>query len=261
MKEKLITAEELKSLLLARYRMDQEKNVRLQTRLQQELGQELGNEAQKEGPEVVAINNKLADWLCDIVAQRLKQNCHDVPLLSTQDLVKFVPAILEVLEQGENSKLDDVERKRFEKTMEIVFNNYLEMVFSLVPAEKNIYEEYWRWIEIVLKLAAERNVPPTELFNLEDTADEITRQMLSKEQFIAISKKAVDKFVNADTLKKTLFQPTLDALADGDEQERQELEQEFEKEIMPQLREIAEKSNKIIKIFFDEETARIYTIT
>lgn len=156
-------------------------------------------------------------------------------------------------------ELEAEERKMFEKFMKVMFENIFEMVHTMVPPRKNPYEEYWRWATTVLDLASERGILPTELLALEGATDEITRRMFTKKQLVALSKRAVNKFVDADVLKKMIFQPMLDMVAaEADEEERREIEQELEVELMPQLRETVEKTKVVINTFLGEEVERIY---
>ncbi|MBI2635106.1 MAG: hypothetical protein HYW79_01000 [Parcubacteria group bacterium] len=249
-----MTVAELKSLLLARFNAEQSKQMKFQVRLQQELG----NEVQEEKPEAIAIKNKFADWISDVLARRLKQNRRTTPLLSSRDFVRFVPSMINEIARTEGVELEAEERKMLEKLM---FENIFEMVHAMVPPRKNPYEEYWRWVTTVLDLAAERGILPTELLALENATDEITRRMLTKKQFVALSKKAMNKFMDADVLKRIIVQPMLDMVAEGDEDEQRELEQELEAELMPQLREVVEKSKLVINIWLGEEVERIYAVT
>lgn len=254
-KKKTLTVAELKPLLLARFNAEQGKQAKLQVRLQQELG----NEVQAEKPEDIAIKNKLADWISDVLARRLKQNRRTTPLLSSRDFVRFVPSMIDEIAKAEGNELEAEERKMFEKFMKAMFENIFEMVHAMVPPRKNPYEEYWRWATTVLDLAAERGILPTELLVLENATDEITRRMFTKKQFVALSKRAVNKFVDADVLKKIIVQPMLEMLGtEADEEERRELEQELETELMPQLRETVEKTKVVINAWLGEEVKRIY---
>jgi len=251
--KKTLTVAELKSLLLVRFNAEQSKQANLQARLQQELG----NEVQEEKPEAIAIKNKFADWISDVLARRLKQNRRTTPLLSSRDFVKFVPSMINEIAKTEGNELAPEERKMFEKFMKAMFENIFEMAHAMVPPHKNPYEEYWRWATTVLDLAAERGILPTELLALENATDEITRRMFTKKQFVALSKKAVNKFMDADVLK-IIVQPMLDMVAEGNEEERRELEQELEAELIPQLRETVEKSKVVINAWLGEEVKRIY---
>jgi hypothetical protein len=250
-----MTEPELKSLLLARFSAEQNKQAKLQARLQQELG----NEVREENPEVIAIKNKLADWISDTLARRLKRNRRTTPLLSYRDFIRFVPSMIDEIAKTEDNELEVEERKMCEKFMKAMFKNIFEMVHAMVPPRKNPYEEYWRWATTVLDLAAERGILPTELLALENATDEITRRMFTKKQFIALSKRAMNKFVDADVLKKIVVQPMLDMLAaELDDDERREMEQKLEAEVMPQLRETVEKTKVVINTWLGEEVKRIY---
>ena len=254
-KKPTLTVAELKSLLLAHFNAERSKQVKLDARLQQELG----NKGEEKKPEASAIENKFADWISDILARRLKRNRRTTPLLSSRDFVKFVPSIINEIAKVEDGELEAEERKMFEKFMKAMFENILEMVHAMVPPRKNPYEEYWRWATTVLDLATERGILPTELLALENATDEITRRMFTEKQFVALSKKAVNKFMDADVLKKIIVQPMLDMIGtEADEEERRELEQELETELMPQLREIVEKSKMVINSWLGEEVERIY---
>lgn len=253
-KKQTLTVAELKSLLLARFNAEQSKQAKLRTRLQQELG----NEVQEEKPEAIAIKNKFADWIFDVLSRRLKRNRRTTPLLSSRDFVRFVPSIINEIAKIEGDELEAKEHKMFEKFMKAMFENIFKMVHAMVPPRKNPYEEYWRWATTVLNLAAERGILPTELLALEGATDEITRRMFTKKQFVTLSKRAVNKFMDADVLKKIIVQPMLDMVAEDDEEERRELEQELEAELMPQLRETVEKFKVVINAWLGEEVERIY---
>ena len=253
-KKQILTVAELKSLLLARFNVEESRRVKLQARLQQKLGKEV----QEEKPKTIAIKNKFADWISDVLARRLKRNRRTTPLLSSRDFVRFVPSMISEIEKMEGDEFDAESRKMFEKFMKSMFEGIFEMVHSIVPPRKNPYEEYWRWAMTVLDLAAERGILPAELLALENTFDEITRRLFTKKQFAALSKKAVNKFMDTDVLKKIIIQPMLNMVAEGDEEERRELEQELEAELMPQLRETVEKSKVVINAWLGEEVERIY---
>lgn len=254
-KKLTLTVAELKSLLLAGFNAEQSKEAKLQVRLQQELG----NEAQEEKPEVVAIKNKLADWIFDTLARRLKQNRRATPLLSSRDLVRFIPSIIDEIAKAKGDELNVEKRKMFEKLIKAMFENVFEMMHAMVPPRKNLYEECWRWVTTVLDLATERGIPPIELLALESATDEITRRMYTKKQFVALSKRAVNKFMDVDALKKIIVQPILDRLGTkANEEERRELEHKLEAKLMPRLRDTVEKSKVVINAWLGEEVERIY---
>ena len=250
-----LTVAELKSLLLARFNAEQNKQGKLKARIQQTLG----NKVQEEKQEVIAIKNKLSDWISDVLARRLQQNQRTTPLLSSLDFVELVPWMINEIMKTEGDGLKAEERKMLEKFMKAMLENIFEMVHAMVPPGKNPYDEYWRWVTTVLDLAAERRIMPTELLALDENAidDEITRRIFTKEQFVALSEKSANKFMDADVFKKIIIQPMLDMVPEGNEKERRELEQELETQLMPQLRETVEESKVVINTWLGEEVERI----
>ena len=112
---------------------------------------------------------------------------------------------------------------------------------------------------MVLDLAEERDIPPTELLALEEANDEIARRMFTKKQFRALSEQAINKTISIKTMKKTLVEPMLDMEAGNDKERRLELEQEIEKKIMPKLLEDIRKRKEALTIFLEQEIRRIYS--
>ncbi|KKU09065.1 MAG: hypothetical protein UX09_C0005G0021 [Candidatus Uhrbacteria bacterium GW2011_GWE2_45_35] len=256
-KKQTLTVGELKSLLLVNLGMVQIK----QAKLQEQIHREIGYEAQAEKPEFVSIKNKLLDQICDTLARRLKRNRHTTPLLSVRDIDRFTSYAIGELMKIEDIVLEAEEHEILEKYMRASFGNIIDSVYEMVPKDQNPYEEYWRWVTTVLTLSAERSISPTELLVIESETDEITRRMFTREQFIDLFKRAVEKFVNVDALKKNYLQPLLDALtADMSDEDRCEFEQEFEGGVMRQMREAVEKAKPIIDAFLSEEVERIYVV-
>lgn len=257
-KKQALTVAALKSLILTRFNMEQSRQAKLQTRFQQELGSTV---VQEEKPELIVIKNKFADLISGVLARRLRRNRRTTPLFSSRDFTRLVPSMISEIAKVEGNEFNAESRKMFENVMKVMFKGIFKIAHAMVPPRKNHYEEYWRWITIVFDLAAEHGILPTEFLALEGAADEITRRMFTKKQFVALSKRAMSRLMDVDSLKKTIIQPMLLAmLAEGDEEERRELEQEFEAELMPQLREIAEKSNVVINAWINEEVGRIYAV-
>ncbi len=249
-----VTVEELKLLLLARFNASQSKQAALQARLQEVLG----SETQEEKPEAIAVKTKLASLLSDALARRLKSNRRTGPLLSSQDFVRFIPFIIIEIEKVQGAEFAAESRELCEKFMKSMFEGVSEMVHSMVSPRKNPYDEYWRWTLIVLDLAAERSVPPSELLALEEATDEIMRRMFTKRQFVALSKKTMNKFMDVDVLKKIIIQPVLDMVVAGDTEECRALKQELEAELMPQIYEVIEKLKVAVSSWLGEEVGRIY---
>ncbi len=257
-KKQALTVAELKLLILARFNAEQSKQMKLNLRIQQELG----NEVEEEKPETIAIKNKLADWISDMLAHRLKRNRRTVTLLSFQDFVRFVPSMISEMEKMEGDELDTESRKVLENfTKALIVNSFKTVHEMIILPYENPYEEYWRWIMTTLKLATERSIPPIELLKLESATDEIARRMFTKRQFIVRYRKAMKKFMDINELKKIIVSSTIDMLGiEADEEDRRELERELEAELMPWLRRTVNVSKVVISAWLNEEVKRIYAV-
>lgn len=252
MGKKSLTMSELKSLLLARFRPKQSKEKKVQGYFYQMIE----FVAKKKDPRLIAIENKLVDRTCGILARRLMGKGRTTPFLSSQDFDRSIPLIINEIAREEGVKLKTKERKRYEKFAKVIAEEILAMVYVVVPHRKNPYKEYWRWVAIVLGLAAERGIQPTELLTLENAADEITRWMFTKKQFIALYKRAINKLTDAEAVKKNIIQPILDIVAEGDEEKRRKRE----REVMWWLDENLKTLKPIINAWFKEEVERIYGV-
>jgi len=257
MRKKDIMVEELKQLLIAYFNYNQLRRVEMQKRLQQSLGEEI----KKENSKVLAIEENLKGWMADIIAKRLKRNRRNVTLLSSRDFNKIIPDLLENFEKVEGEELDNKERKMFTKFMKLVFGNIFEILYSIIPENENPYDEYWRWVRTVVDLANERGISLMEIISNKENADEVTRRMFTLDQFVVLSKRTINKFVDSDAIKKTIIQPilVLDIISELDEEERKEIEKELEEEVMPQLREIMGKAKVFLNTILEEEVMRIYS--
>ncbi len=255
-KKQGITLADLKSLLVARFKAEQTKRYELSAR----IAQELGDEVREEKPEDVSIMNKFIDLISSTIARRLKKNQRTIPLLSPQDLTKITPLMIAEITKNNSDEFEAEDYKKFEKIMETVFKNISTMVNQQpVPPHKDLYERYWHWVTIVLNLATEYRVQPIELLSSENATDEITRRMFTKQQFVFLSEQSLEKLMDCDALKKAFIQPLLDMLTnDLTDEERREIEKDFEAEDMPELRQYVEKARLVAKAILNEEIMRIY---
>lgn len=256
-KTQTLDVDELKALLLANFRAGQTGQRELQARIQQALDEPV----QEEKSEVVAIWNKMMEQVSGLIARRLKDNRRDEPLFSSGDLGQFVSSLFDYIVSGQSDKLETKEREMLEKFLKTIFENVVEMTQGIAAPDKNPHDEYWRWVEIVFNLAAEHNMVPTELLAFQWARDEITRQMLTQEQFVAIYEKGTVKLMDIDALKKAYLQPILDMLVEDNEEERVELEHDFETEVMPQFRERFAKIATVMNAWYKEQASRIYSAT
>lgn len=250
MKKKELTVENLKLMLLALVKMQQSEQVKLQERIQKALG----NKMQTERPAAIVIRNKIADLVSDILARRLKMRRRSTPLVSLRDFGRLIPSILETIEQVEGFSLGGKKRKNFEKSIRATIKNSLEMAFEFMWS----YDEYWRWIGIVINLASERGISPIEFLARKDANGEVMRRLFPRGKLVALYKRAIHKFMSVDTMKKIVIQPMLEMLTIDNEEDLREMEREFEAEFMPQLKVVVKKSKEVLKVWLNEEIARIY---
>lgn len=255
-KQTTLTEKELELLLITRFKTERSKRMRLHLLVQRELG----DEVREEPPELIALEDKCVVSICEVLARRLKQNRRTTSLFSSRDYGRLAPSMMNELLKIEGRELETEERKVLENYMKVIFENLSEMMKGVVLPGKNIYDEYWRWTAIVLDLASERGISPTDLLALEGPTDEITRRLFTKEQFIVLSTKVIDRSTDAARLKKAVLEPMFDLAATRlDQRERRELRNELEKVFYPKLCErLAKTKEVLIKVWLGEEVKRIY---
>jgi len=264
MKKSNLSAKEIKSLLMAK----NDVRMFIQKTFNKKIGEAIHQEIQpEESPAQVAVKNGFTNQFFDLIADRLSKNQQDILLFSSSDLPLLTSAIVKLVEKEQGYELDVDERKLIEKLIGSLFEGMLGMLHDMVPDSScNLYVEYWRWIDTVLNLSAERGIPATEIFKTEAQCDEITRRLYSKEQFLVQNNKDILGKFTAEKLKKTIILPILNAMIEvetGEEEEdreeiRQELEKELEKEVMPQIRIFVEAAKNIGREWIDKEINRIY---
>jgi hypothetical protein len=253
-----LTEAQLKSLILVRFNMQKANQVKLSTRIEQELGDEF----QAEDPAETVIKNDFLNLISGLLACRLLRNNLTEPLITPEDYNQIEHWILTEVSKLTGAEPTNKERESCKKYLVSMFENITEMVHEIVPPNTNRYEEYWKWVTTALDVASERGVLPEGLFELEGVSDEITRRMYSKEQYINISKRTQAKMLDFDTFKKNMFMPMIDLYADdATEEERRELEDDFDVELKPQILKRFEKMEAIFNTFLNEEVARIYRVS
>jgi hypothetical protein len=254
-----LTAAELKSMLLAHFAAEYKKQLKLQAQLQQEEPDYAILPVQPEACSV--IMNKYMDLICDLLACRLKESQRTTPLISAPDASRIVSLLLDEIATIRGFELEAGKREAIEGLLRPIYETVFELTYNVVVLPNSSpYDEYWRWVTIVLDLAAESGNKPTELLTSETTNDEITRRMFTREQFTTISQTKMNKLLDADALKKIMFSSALAMVGEAldDEEERNELEQWLEAQLMPQLCEHIERLKAVCNVIFDEEVARIY---
>lgn len=253
LKRETLTVEELELLVRARFNILRDGEKRMKTRLCQELGEPL----KEDSPEMIAISNKFTDLICVTLAHRLiDPNLRSKPFLSSHELDQVISSLLEI-SPGAGEEVTAADRKVYEKCLKSIFENMIEQIQTIGSLHENMYEEYWRWVTIVLKLAAKRGLLPTVFLELDVARDEIVRQMYTKEQYIDFSTRSMDAFTNADNLIKIFLQPILD-MEEIDPEKREKMMEEIKADVMPALHERCEYIKTIIDQLLSEDVERIY---
>lgn len=251
--KKIWTVEELRSLILVYIKVKFSKYLKLQACLNKQIsGDEQGDKLD------FSINDKFVEYISNIIARRLIRNRYTTPLLSPRDSNGFFRLIIHLFSEIEAHKFEPYELKMLKKTVEFEFEVASDVVHIIVRPNRSSYKEYWRFIEIVLELATERNIPPTTLLTLEDATDQITRRMFTRKQFIAAEKRVVNKFTDINVVRKLLVLPLADIMVEMG-REHHELERDIEKELIPLLRKSSKESRATFNTWLNGEVERIYT--
>ncbi len=253
----ILTLEEIKDVLEASFKVQQVQSNNIQARINLALG-----EKPKEPlPEIVALTESWLTQIPDMVAKRLIADDRSVNLLSAEDLVALLPQMYDLMEKT-LGPLEPDERKMIDQLVKTLFKGLMDMVSASYPATfQDPYDYYSHFLKAVSQVASEHDIEPSDVPNSIETADEVTRRLLTKEQYVGQGKSTKDKILNMETILNSMLQPILDLMAnqeDLDQQERDEVAISMKKEIMPQLEEHLVVALRVFDDYLDEETARIY---
>ncbi len=252
-----LSTADLKSLYTARSAAARELQIGLQVRIDRDLGKEPVSEK----PEITAIKARLENFLNDTLVTRLMQNDRSVPLLSSDDLDDIVPSLVREMVQDDNVKLSDEIRTTLEGFLKGVFTGIVEAAQGMVVPGKDRYEEHWRWLNMVLEVAARRKLPPTEIIRLQSASDEVTRRLYTRDEYSKLNWSSLEKILNLETLKEIAIKPMFEVMAldlDLDANERSEFGQDFERKCTAELSGMIMKIRATSTAWLYEQTVRIY---
>ncbi len=250
-----LTVAQLEKLVAMRFQMTILRTERLSSRITKELGDP---PSPKDDPTIVAAKNKINAHFCKLIAQRIKEKDDGAPLLSYQDLIPLESELLDTLsERYTDAKQRAQQRKLLKKVIRPMFENILEIGHGMMTATgRSPHQDYCRWVDTVLKLAAQHNMPPTEFLGLAEADDQITGRFFSRQEFNILDMGWFERTNNEEKIRKIFLEPMLAAAKD--DAERREMEQEFETELLLPSRERFKKCKKIFRAWLAEEEARIY---
>jgi hypothetical protein len=257
MKKKALSAEEIKDLFIAQFKIEQEDGMRL-TRY---VGERTGIIMPEASPEVLAITVEINELVSDIIARRLKRNRRDVALISPRDFKQLVAMWRKKVVTG------PIQQKTFKSFLRTMLEPICQRVELSVSVGKNPYDEYWRWVHTVQALAAEQGVSPLELFANENpilqivATQEVIRRMFTKEQFLALKRRAIDTLFSVELFKDAVIQMILFGAGEKKQEELAKLAQKIEERIMPQLIDLATNIKKAMMDWYENEAMFIYLFT
>ncbi len=251
---KTLSVDAIKELLAAHLKMVESRGTRFNDRIRAKLGM---LPKKKERGEA-AFTAGVTEMIVDTMAKRLKRNRRSVPILSAKDFERMVPWMIDQVNAAKDeSGMDPEDRAYVTKLMKAALTGLFKEVYARAISE-NSYDEYWRWIVSVLALAREWNVPAVVVTASRTGCDEVTRRTYTRKQFVANSKRAINRQMKPSRIESSVIAPMLDVATDGDAFVRQEFGHALRTELKPMLRETLCKSNQLTAEWLAEEADRIY---
>ncbi len=265
-----LSKQELKNLLLGRFTAQSSSSIELKKRMAEALG-----EAYQENAVSLEIElmKAVAEWTAYGMAGRLMKGDISVPLLTAEDLslcggeifafFQASGAVPEIIE-SENEK----EAKAFfEAVLPRAFADVAQLM-SDTAGSRTPYEECTLWVNTVLQIASEKDIPLATVLTHQEVKDEIDRRMYSQEEALTSDLKKLDQMLDPNFLKQKTLQPFLNAMREklkemmGDddivEAMIQEAEGEYDKTVSGQIAERLEKIGPVLRAFVKEENERVY---
>lgn len=253
----ILTPEEIKGVLTASLKAQQIQSDSVQAR----IALAMGEKPKEKLPEIVVLTESWLAQISDMVAKRLIANDRSVILLSAEDMVALLPQMFDAMEET-SGPLEPNERKMLDLFVKTIFKSFADMISANYSATfQDPYDYYSHFLEAISQVALEYGIELSDVPNSIETADEVTRRLLTKEQFVSQGKYVIDKLLNTKTLVDNMVQPTIDLMinqGDLDPQERDEIVIGMKNEIMPQLEERLVVARRVFDDYLSEETTRIY---
>lgn len=253
-----LSVEEIKAILTAHSCFQTSNQVRLNVRINEIFG---GTQPEKSRA-VDDLELQIHDTMHGLIARRLKINRRTIPLIAPRDFKRVGALVVDALTNSDPSSTPE-EREFAEKLVSQVLSNAIQQL-SVFGRGRDPYEEYWRWIDVVVALAAEEKITPTQLFIMgvasEKVHDELIRRLYSREEFCSRASDSAKVFTDPEILKKIFLQPLLEIISkECDEEELQEVKLELENKFPPpDLRVKLDQAKRVIEAYISEEVTRIW---
>lgn len=198
---------------------------------------------------------KLEDQISEIMAIRLKNNCREIPLLSKEDFSSLSIVLTNHFEQDADHVLDEEERQTIQSTYSSVIESVADALCNL---DDNPYESWYKTAELSSKLSNDYGIPLFDLFSNQEIVDQITKNVFSREEYLAKFERGIEKILNPNFFKNVIINMVKNLPDVNWEEDREEIERDIDEEVMPQINADIENLRPIVKKYIDEETARIY---
>lgn len=220
-----ISQSDLRDLLLAFFAVYERRQADYQALLDPEAPEQAPENREKAVARKVASINGLASLL----AEQLLAEKSSEPLFST---VRFAEKLMETSGGQAPNQSELAKLKKYSLSVAEII---IEVMKKIFPDDCDPYDQYWKMISIVADIAAESGLTMQEIFSDTDKQNEMQRRLCSKDEFIAQQKTINRMSMDADKIKNSIMLPMFELLAD-DEEERLEMEQDFDTKSMPELR-------------------------
>lgn len=260
MRRKRLSVSEIKALLNARTKVEMAGSEAFKERLAK-AGIETASQAEKD-PQAEELQNRVLDHLTKIIARRLYRRDKTSSLLSKRDLTKISDDLSSELVKAHHSDEPPELQEQTKTLYSNLFKNLLGGIRRITYNKENAYAEYWRWINMVYRVAKERSVSALDLLVLQDGRDEVTRRLYSRKQFVAFSKRVLKPFLDIKFLRRTVIEPLFNHLVasekDLTKEEEKELRTALENEFIPKIEEGLIKIRQVADEYVHDQVIRIY---
>lgn len=255
-----VTVEEIQSIFLAQFYANGLKHLELSRRIQIAID----SKTQEEGPILKVIKENFFNNVSALFASRLKKDDHEIPLVSNEDSLSLISSSMEEfilqMEDGtpeeEQAFIESI-MNAFVVTIFPVMSEMIPMMSEIIPSfGDNLYEKNWTRIIMVLDIAKERKLSLDNLFVLEHWTDELVRRSSTRDEQLSSLQKMLECFSDEEKRKKIISEivPTMIESPELDK----EIEEDFEREIIPESQKIRKIRQTIVKDWAEEEIERIF---
>ncbi len=220
-----ISQSDLRDLLLAFFAVNERRQADYQALLDPEAPEHTPENREK----AVARKVTSLKGLASLLAEQLLAKKGSEQLFSA---TRFAEKLMETDAEQASNESELAKLKKYSLSIAEII---IEVMKTIFPDDCDPYDHYWKMIGIVADVAAENGLTMPEAYNKTDTHNEIQRRLYTKEEFIKQHKAFGRLFLDADKIRNSLMLPMFELLAD-DEEERLEMEQDFDKESMPEFR-------------------------